>query len=296
MAGPADLGLGREKRQPSAGASVPTDGNHTPSLQSRERGVACLRGWLLGTRDGLRLGGRQGGPGRTDGANWRRGVMPRARASTSASCLTVAGVAEGSSPAEPDRRRWCNNNMKVGLVISLLLIAATACDSSTAVTKIPSGGIVVLPCQNVILSTPAPSSDLSIILDRVALPTINALQANGSGDSDPSTRLFTKSLIMIRRDASFDVVVPDEWRGRLIIGWARQGRRSTQVRVPGCRPTHTLEPVRETGDDWLGYAFGFWVSEPACVSLVVRAGQAESAVRIGLGASCPGQGPPPSPV
>jgi hypothetical protein len=198
--------------------------------------------------------------------------------------------------AEPNRRRWCNNNMKVGLVISLLLIAATACDSSTsAVTKTPSGGIVVLPCQNVILSNPAPSSDLSIVLDRVALPTINALQANGSGDSDPSTRLFTKSLIMIRRGASFDVVVPDEWRGRLIIGWARQGRRGTHVRVPGCRPTHTLNPIRDT-DDWLGYALGFWVSEPACVSLIVRAGQAESTVRIGLGASCPGQGPPPSPV
>lgn len=190
-----------------------------------------------------------------------------------------------------------NNDMKVGLVISLLVIAATACDSSTsAVTKTPSDGIIVLLCQNVILSEPAPRSDLAVVLDRVALPIINSLQANRSGDSDPSARLFTKSLIMIRRGASFDVVVPDEWRGRLIIGWARQGRRGTHVRVPGCRPTHTLDPIRETSDDWLGYAFGFWVSEPACVSLIVRAGQAESTVRIGVGASCPGQGPPPSPV
>jgi hypothetical protein len=187
--------------------------------------------------------------------------------------------------------------MKVGLVISLFLIAGTGCDSSSpAVTKNASDAVIVLLCQDVISSVRAPESDLSIVLDRAALPTINALQANASGESHPSARLFTKSLIMIRRGASFDLVVPDEWRGRLIIGWARQGRRGTQVRVPGCRPTHTLEPVRETGDDWLGYAFGFWVREPACVWLIVRAGQAESTVRIGLGASCPGQGPPPSPV
>jgi hypothetical protein len=186
--------------------------------------------------------------------------------------------------------------MKVALVISLLLIAATACDSSTsAVTKTPGDRIIVLPCQDVILSDPAPPSDLSIVLDRVALPTINALQANRSGDPDPSARLFTKSLIMIRRGESFDLVVPDAWRGRLIIGWARQGRRGIHVRVAGCRPTHTLNPIQDT-DDWLGYALGFWVSEPACVSLIVRASQAESTVRIGLGASCPGQGPPPSPV
>ncbi len=187
--------------------------------------------------------------------------------------------------------------MKVGLAISFLLIAATACDSSiSSVTKTPTDGIILLLCQNVILSKPTPPSDLSIVLARVALPTINALQANRSGDSDPSARLFTKGVIMIRRGASFDIVVPDEWRGRLLIGWARQGRRGTHVRVPGCRPTHTLDPIRETSDDWLEYAFGFWVSEPACVSLIVRADQAESTVRMGLGASCPGQGPPPSPA
>jgi hypothetical protein len=186
--------------------------------------------------------------------------------------------------------------MKVGLVISLFLIAGTGCDSSSpAVTKNASDAVIVLLCQDVISSVRAPESDLSIVLDRAALPTINALQANASGESHPSARLFTKSLIMIRRGASFDLVVPDEWRGRLIIGWARQGRRGSHVRVPGCRPTHTLNPIRDT-DDWLGYALGFWVSEPACVPLIVRAGQAESTVRVGLGASCPGQGPPPSPV
>jgi hypothetical protein len=84
--------------------------------------------------------------------------------------------------------------MKVGLVISLLLVVGTACDSnSSAVTKNASDGVVVLLCQNVILSDPTPPADLSIVLDRVALPTINALQANASGDSDPSARLFTKA-------------------------------------------------------------------------------------------------------
>lgn len=186
--------------------------------------------------------------------------------------------------------------MKRALVIGLLLIVGAACNSTTtAVTNTPSDGIIVLVCQNVVLSEPAPRSDLAVVLDRVALPTINALQANASGESDPSARLMTKSLIMIRRGASSDLVVPDEWRGRFIIGWGPQGRRGTHVRVPDCRPTHTLNPIRDT-DDWLGYPFRFWVSEPACVPLIVRAGQVEGTARIGLGASCPGQGPAPTPV
>jgi hypothetical protein len=49
-------------------------------------------------------------------------------------------------------------------------------------------------------------------------------------------------------------------------------------------------------DDWLVYPGGYSVSQAACVSLIVRTGQTEQTVQIGVGASCPGQAPPPPPV
>jgi hypothetical protein len=38
------------------------------------------------------------------------------------------------------------------------------------------------------------------------------------------------------------------------------------------------------------------VSEPACVALIVRAASESQRVRIGVGAPCKGQDPPPAPV
>jgi hypothetical protein len=56
-----------------------------------------------------------------------------------------------------------------------------------------------------------------------------------------------------------------------------------------------LEPM-DLSDDWLVYPGGYFVSHAACVSVLVRAGQAEQTVRIGVGASRPGQSPAPSPA
>jgi hypothetical protein len=67
------------------------------------------------------------------------------------------------------------------------------------------------------------------------------------------------------------------------------------LQVAGCRPTGTINPVNEH-DAWLVYAGGYTVSEPACVSLVVKAGQTQQTVRIGVGTACPGQALPPPPA
>jgi hypothetical protein len=180
------------------------------------------------------------------------------------------------------------------LATGLLLMTASGCVSGQpAASTAASDGIARLPCQD-IGAEATPPSDFSIVFDRVALPTGRALQANRSGESDPARRLFAKSGLFIRRGASFDLIVPDEWRGRLTLGWG--GKVGTHLRVPECRPTGTVDqPSYHDSEVWLVYAGGYWVPEPACVSVVVRAGQAEQTVRIGVGASCAGQGPPPPP-
>jgi hypothetical protein len=189
------------------------------------------------------------------------------------------------------RRAW--------LVTGGLVLTVTACSPSTStVSPTPSDAMSVLPCQDVIASASVPPSESSVILDAVALPTGRALQANQSGDSDPRAKLFAKDGLLIRRGASFDLLVPEQWRGRLLVGWGSPGKPTTHLRVPGCRPTQRMPSSSrwDLSDDWLVYPGGYSVSQTACVSVLVRAGQAEQTVRIGVGASCPGQGPPPPPA
>jgi hypothetical protein len=182
------------------------------------------------------------------------------------------------------------------LAISVLALTATACVSTSTVSPTPSDSIAVLGCRDVIGSEASPPSESSIILGAVALPTGRALQANP--DSDPHATLFAKDGLFIRRGAAFDLIVPDSWRGRLTVSWGSLAKPTGHLRVPGCRPTQRMPSSSrwDPSDDWLVYPGGYSVSQTACVSVLVRAGQAEQTVRIGVGASCPGQGPPPPPA
>jgi len=185
------------------------------------------------------------------------------------------------------------------LLIGAIAFTVSACSpSASVVSPTPSDEIAVLPCQDVIASVAAPPSESSVILDGVALPTGRALQANKSNDSNPSAKLFAKDGLLIRRGATFDLLVPQQWRGRLLVGWGSPGKPTSHLRVPGCRPTQRMPSSSrwDPSDDWLVFPGGYSVSQAACVSVLVRAGQAEQTLRIGVGASCPGQGPPPSPA
>jgi len=176
----------------------------------------------------------------------------------------------------------------------LLVITATGCGSTRAqVSASPSDAIALLDCQAVIGSEAVPAAGDSIVLDGVALPTKRALQANRTGD--PGARRFAKDGLYVRRGAAFDLIVPDAWRDRLTINWGFPGEATHHLRVPGCRPTGTINPIHEQ-DPWLVYAGGYTVSGPACVSLKVKAGQTERTVQIGAGAACPGQGEPAPPA
>lgn len=179
------------------------------------------------------------------------------------------------------------------LALSVLAMTAAGCVSTSTVSPTPTDSVSVLGCQDVIASEPTPPSGSSIILDSVALPTGRALQASPSGDSNPNEKLFAKDALLIRRAASFDLVVPEAWRGRLAVGWGSPSKPTSHLRVPGCGPTQRMPSSSRwvLSDDWLVYPGGYSVPQASCVSLVVRAGQTERTVQIGVGAPCPGQSP-----
>jgi hypothetical protein len=144
----------------------------------------------------------------------------------------------------------------------------------------------MLRCQDAISSQARPDADQIAVLDEIALPK-DALQANRSGEPDPSARLFGKTGLAIASRARFMLTVPDEWMGRMTIGWGSPATRTMNLYVPACDQTSSGKP-------WHVFAGGFWVAEPACVPIVVNSGTQQETVHIGIGVACPGQAPPPA--
>jgi hypothetical protein len=176
------------------------------------------------------------------------------------------------------------------LLLSACSSAPLTLAPSTSPTATAGSGSLTLPCQDAIASTPAPTGEVAIILGVVALPTNDsmprALQTRSSGESDPVARLFAKQGLPIRAGASFELVVPHDVATRLSIGWGNPAHRTRHLVVPGCA-SRTAR---------LAYAGGYWVGQVGCLPLLVRVGSREQQVRIGVGAPCPRQQPPPQPT
>jgi hypothetical protein len=179
------------------------------------------------------------------------------------------------------------------ILISAMVLLIAGCSIEPTSSARPSPATTTsatstasLACQDAIASQDSPDSYLSVVFNQVALPTSNALQANRSSEQDPSARLFAKIGLYIASGASFDLIVPAEWVGRLMIGWGNPGIRTTHLHVSGCVASATQKR-------WLVYAGGYWVGAAACVPLLVRAGGREQLVQIGIGTPCPGQSAPP---
>ncbi|MCA1708012.1 MAG: hypothetical protein LC808_33955 [Actinobacteria bacterium] len=185
------------------------------------------------------------------------------------------------------------------LLVVVFLAACSAAPSSpdaaerhgTASTTAPASepqlhlDITMLRCGDVIATAESPSPGHSVVLGEVALPTETALQANPSGQADPGGQLFAKDGLLIRPGASVELVVPDIVHGQASIGWGNPAIRTRHLVIEGCGSTTTTS--------WLVYAGGYWVAEPTCLPLVVKAGGASRQVSIGVGTPCPGRAPSP---
>lgn len=151
-----------------------------------------------------------------------------------------------------------------------------------------------LVCSEDIGTTRPGSSGLRTVLGVVALPTApeyGALQTSRTG-MHGRLRLFAKTGLVIKPHASFELRVPAGLRRRMAISWGNAGDPPPRSRfvVNDCGRGGT------TGGRWLAYAGGYYVSRVGCLRLVVVAGGRRRQVRIGLGAPCPGQRPPPQPT
>jgi hypothetical protein len=146
-----------------------------------------------------------------------------------------------------------------------------------------------LPCGDAIDGS-APPDGFQVVLGAVALPTSStapALQAADSGAPDVPL-LFAKTGLLVRAGVASELTVPDSPGTRIGIAWGNPGPEpSARFIVPPCADAYR--------SGWLVYPGGFWVDRPLCLPLTVHAGGREQEVRVGVGAACPGQEPPPEP-
>jgi hypothetical protein len=143
------------------------------------------------------------------------------------------------------------------------------------------------------IDTRPPTPNYTVVLGVVALPIAPkavALQTAISGLPDPSTRLFSKTGLLIRTGTKSELAIPPAWAGRMRIGWANGPARPGPGLQVNCHPY----PGDRSG--WLAYPGGFWLGHPACVPLLIKTGGRTQRVQIGLGTPCPGQRPPGAPT
>jgi hypothetical protein len=194
--------------------------------------------------------------------------------------------------------RWGAVLVVVGVGAGLLPSAAGATGGagnwvSVAPARAGLGAAVAsLPCGDQIDAQATPRlSGSTTVLGDVALPTRKALGAVRLAGADPSARYWAKQGILVRAGASFEMMVPPPWLGRLSFGWGSPATRTTDLIVSGC--DWTAGPSQQgRREPWLAFAGGYWVRDPACVSFVVKAGSRTQRVRVGVGTACPGQSPP----
>lgn len=148
-----------------------------------------------------------------------------------------------------------------------------------------------LKCDDYVDSSQAPPVDFEVALGVVALPTSPsspALQTSHSGEGRGPLRLFAKTGLVIKSGTNFELIVPARVANRPRIRWGEVPP------TPGHRVviSNCASPLRSR---WLAYVGGYWINRPACVPLIVKVGDREQKVHIGLGAPCPGQRPPQGP-
>ena len=196
--------------------------------------------------------------------------------------VVVLGLAIGS----------CSTTSSTTVPMPTPMTASSTSDPSHSAASAGSSiaSSAALVCRNYIDQRPPPPY-FETVLEVVALPTSNkaaALQTGRTANPDPAVRLFAKTGLVIKAGTKFELVVPDEAKDMVSIGWS--GAPST----PSRKVTVSC-PARASSSGWQAYVGGYWAPRPACVPLIIRAGGKKQRVLIGLGTPCPGQLPPRQP-
>ncbi|MCW2636610.1 MAG: hypothetical protein JWQ99_2977 [Blastococcus sp.] len=174
-----------------------------------------------------------------------------------------------------------------GTASSQTSAASTSSQPSRPSEALPADpGTTTLVCAASIDGSPPPAG-FEVVLGVVALPTGSAgrsLQVSATGD--PSTpALFAKTGLLVHAGHAFELAVPAPAGNGAAIGWGNRAfRPAERFVVPECADQY--------GTGWLAYPGGYWVDQPVCLPVTVRAGGREQVVDVGVGAACTGQQPP----
>jgi hypothetical protein len=174
------------------------------------------------------------------------------------------------------------------VLVILIAVGCSAADDG------PSGRVGVadearLRCADAIDFVSGVPDGYGIVGEVAALPTSasskSALQTSDHGGSDPASRLFAKTGLLVRPGHQFDLGVPEGFQDRVAIGWGNSGATAHRLIVPPC----------ESDQNWLVFAGGISVADPECISLEVTTESDRETFKVGVGVACPGQNPPVGP-
>lgn len=166
--------------------------------------------------------------------------------------------------------------VRLALGASLMVVLA-GCTASPA----ESPRVNEVSCAASIFAEPDRPDDYNVVVPGVAVPAAPVLQANETRQTERTLRLFAKWGLIVRTDTVADLQVGPgfEDRARIQWGWATEASPGVAVHVPAC-------PQPDGQTQWLSFAGGTWVPQPACVPLVIRAQGQEVQVRLGIGMAC----------
>jgi hypothetical protein len=128
-----------------------------------------------------------------------------------------------------------------------------------------------LDCRATIDLVHMPPDEYISVLDAVALPGPEIPHEIGRIDNESGLG-FAKAGLLVRPGTASAITVANlDHR----IGWGSTDA-AQRMDIPAC----------DGGADWLVYAGGFLVPEPACLTLVVESGGDRSEIRIPIDAPC----------
>lgn len=192
--------------------------------------------------------------------------------------------------------RWAPEDTRLRSAVLATVLVVAGCSSETTgdkdqqteqatVTSSQATASISgqLSCATAIGTEVEIPDDYASILDVVALPTAeSAPRALQVGQPErPGLNYFAKTGLVIRSGKALTLRVEHPPEDALI-GWG-VGDPGSALSTEGC----------DGGDGWIAFAGGLWVREPMCVELTVTADGKEESARVGAGAACGGQQPPP---
>ena len=96
---------------------------------------------------------------------------------------------------------------------------------------------------------------------------------------DPTLRLASKTPLLVRRGATFELRVPDSFHDRVALDYGNSSPPALRSTFGPC----------ESETEWLLFTGYVWAADPECITLeVVLPDSTVEARQLGLGTPCPG--------